>query len=59
MIPQQPSLVPAHAVPLIAYGLPRQRYGVDHMARRELAEHIAALCLSLHGRDCGDCTTHD
>jgi hypothetical protein len=39
----------------VAWGLAPLPTGPDTAARRELAEHVAALCLALHGRTVGDC----
>ncbi|HWH13181.1 MAG TPA: hypothetical protein VNT51_00425 [Miltoncostaeaceae bacterium] len=55
MIPTAPDVVPTHRVPLVAFGLPRRRYGIDDFARRELTDHIDALCAALHTRTPGDC----
>jgi hypothetical protein len=39
----------------VAWGAGRETSGTDRFARDELTDHIAALCLALHGRTVGDC----
>jgi hypothetical protein len=39
----------------VAWGIGRETSVPDRVARDELADHIAALCLALHGRTVGDC----
>lgn len=47
-----------HLAPVIAYGIPPLRDGIDTLARRELTDHIAALHAAVHGgpQPCTRCT---
>jgi hypothetical protein len=63
VIPASIDAVSQAAMPrLLAVGFPPLRYDVDTWARRELVDHIAALCGHLHGRrpagtDCLACAS--
>lgn len=47
-----------HDVPVVAFGVPPLRSGVDTLCRRELADLIAALHTAVHGgpQPCPRCT---